>query len=376
VAAWPLADRCRQPTLDLANVATQRLRPAFSLLQFYATAPYTCSYLPGESARSQVATPSHLITSEVYGELVRSGFRRSGVFTYRPKCDDCQACVPVRVPVERFQRLNRSQRRSVRMHAGLQARELPLAFYDEHYQLYLRYQSARHAGGGMDQDSHEQYTHFLLQSRVDTRLIEFTMTALCCAWSASSTCSAMVCRRSTPSTTPTLPPASLGTYNIVWQIAQCVANRAALPVPGLLDSGQPQDGLQGRIQADRGLFDGQWIDALGELETRLAAVVLVSPVSALSQLAANCPLLRHRDTALAAISACGRGDRTELDECLRAIPFRSPYRDLRFILKALLVAGDDPMQAAELIARRGRRWSFSQSSRPSYVPPSGRAAAG
>jgi arginyl-tRNA--protein-N-Asp/Glu arginylyltransferase len=103
--------------------------------------PTPAATWPGERARSQVATPSHLINTEVYGELVRSGFRRSGVFTYRPKCDDCQACIPVRVPVDRFAP-TRSQRRSIRMHADLQAQELPLCFRDEHYQLYLRYQSA------------------------------------------------------------------------------------------------------------------------------------------------------------------------------------------------------------------------------------------
>lgn len=227
-----------------------------SQLQFYLTADYPCNYLPGRQARSLVADPDFKLNSAAYSRLAQHGFRRSGDYTYRPHCQGCNACVPLRVEASAFQP-TRSQRRAWKKHIGLQTTmHLPF-FSEEHYALYLRYQRHRHAGGGMDEDDPKAYERFLLHSELDTLLIEFRQDQ---ALRMVSVIDKLQDGVSAVYTffDPDVAKSSFGVFNVLWQIELC----RQLELPYVYLGYWIQDCRKMQYKTDfqpaQGLIDGNW----------------------------------------------------------------------------------------------------------------------
>nr|MBP6710102.1 arginyltransferase [Propionivibrio sp.] len=119
------------------------------------------------------------------------------------------------------------------------------------------YQAARHPGGGMDQDSHEQYSNFLLQSRVDSRLIEFTEDGELRMVSIIDILNDGISSVYT-FYDPDIPSAGFGTYNILWQIAQCSANKLPYLYLGYWIRESRKMAYKADFRPIEGLIGGVW----------------------------------------------------------------------------------------------------------------------
>jgi leucyl-tRNA---protein transferase len=130
---------------------------------------HPCPYLPGRTAASR-AFLARRMSGAVYLQFMNAGFRRSGRMVYQPTCPGCRACVPIRVPVDRF-RPSKSQRRCRRRNSDLVVHHAAPRATEEKFQLYRRYQLEWHDGSmGDDRESFEQ---FLYESPVDSLEFEY-----------------------------------------------------------------------------------------------------------------------------------------------------------------------------------------------------------
>jgi len=140
-------------------------------LPLYLSAPSPCSYLDNLDSNSAFLDPECDIDMQLYGHLIKQGFRRSGRLVYRPHCETCNQCLSVRIPVERFTP-RRRHRRTLANNSHVEIRMTNAGFHQEHFSLYQKYTASRHTGGSMAESSKEEYLGFLTASWGETHFIE------------------------------------------------------------------------------------------------------------------------------------------------------------------------------------------------------------
>lgn len=145
---------------------------SLSELRFFATPPHDCSYIEDQQAVTIFADPAADIDTSLYSALSSVGFRRSGNHIYRPRCERCNACISVRIPVQAF-RMDRRQRRIWNRNADLTIIRRPPALTTEYYSLYERYIVDRHADGDMYPPEIDQFRSFLVEGRAEAAFFEF-----------------------------------------------------------------------------------------------------------------------------------------------------------------------------------------------------------
>lgn len=228
-------------------------------LPLYVGHEHECAYLPGRTARMAMVPPDLPLNRELFSILVANGFRRSGELVYRTYCQNCAACVPVRVPVERF-RPNRSQRRVQRLNAGLQVVEKPPEFDASHYALYRAYQRGRHPGGDMGQATPEDYMDFLGNTRWEgTRFFEFRehgrVLTVAVADQLDDGFSAVYTFYD-----PAETRRSLGTYAILWEIDEALRRGLQHVYLGFWIQASPKMAYKSGIRPMQILTPSGWVD--------------------------------------------------------------------------------------------------------------------
>jgi arginyl-tRNA--protein-N-Asp/Glu arginylyltransferase len=160
--------------LRLVWSANGNLVTSLSELRFFKTPAHDCSYLPGRQATTLFVDPSAEVGTDVYTALSSAGFRRSGEHIYRPYCEGCAACIPVRVPAQEF-RLARRQKRTLKTNLDVVVKTQLPYFSEHYYKLYERYIIERHSDGDMYPPSRDQFNSFLVEGRKEALFFELTV---------------------------------------------------------------------------------------------------------------------------------------------------------------------------------------------------------
>ena len=140
--------------------------------QFFLTPGGPCPYLPGKTERKVFARLGGNLAQPLSEALTHSGFRRSQSIAYRPACDQCRACVSVRVVANEF-RPSRNFKKVLARNADIIGEQRSAVPTSEQYSVFRAYLDQRHRHGGMADMTVLDYAMMVEDSHVETRVIEY-----------------------------------------------------------------------------------------------------------------------------------------------------------------------------------------------------------
>ena len=225
-------------------------------LGFYITPPHPCGYFSTQEATTLFADPAATMNTTIYDTLTILGFRRTGSHLYRPRCQQCNACIPVRIPVAAF-RSNRSQRRTWRSNADITVTLRADKFNEEHYALYRRYITHRHGGGSMDIDSRDHYYQFLHNPWGETRFVEFRLGKRLLAVAVTDILDHALSAVYT-FFDPNEQRRALGVHAILWEIAEAERRELDYLYLGYLIEASPKMAYKRHYKPLEYFSDGYW----------------------------------------------------------------------------------------------------------------------
>ena len=225
-------------------------------VRLFQTLPHACGYFRARTAQNLVLDPAAPNLPKLYALSLARGFRRAGGHIYHPHCPRCHACEPCRIEVATFTP-NRSQRRCLAVNHDIEMAECEPGLTGERQALYSRYLRARHPGGGMDEASDEDFSHFLTAPWSPTVFLEFRLAEKLVAVAVTDVCETGLSAVYT-FFDPELPRRGLGTYAILRQIE--FARGRGLPhlYLGYWIANHPKMGYKSRFDGLQVLGPGGW----------------------------------------------------------------------------------------------------------------------
>ena len=148
------------------------IKPKSALEQpiYMLTKATPCPYLIGKIEK-RIATDIS-INKKIYEELSLNGFRRVENWMYRPVCDNCSACKSYRVDIAKF-KITKSLKWVLKNFENFSCSLVKNISTKENFELFKKYQLARHTGGSMSDMDEDEFTSMIETSPINTSLLEF-----------------------------------------------------------------------------------------------------------------------------------------------------------------------------------------------------------